>query len=160
MLILTLQTVYLYNALFENTNIAIFERIILLNRIVGEVTNDLHYQEDNFMKKLLQASLLPRWYFTIGVMGVFAASSEKGRNTPTPTMTDVGLADGGVCPNGGVRSLDGSGRQNGRGAANRGAGFVDADGDGICDTYPNGGVRPLDGSGRQNGGRRAGMRNK
>lgn len=115
------------------------------------------------MKKLLIAIIAAALVLAIGVTGVFAASSEKGRNytdTDNDGVCDVCLADGGVCPNGGVRSLDGSGRQNGRGAANRGAGFVDADGDGICDTYPNGGVRPLDGSGRQNGGRRAGMRNK
>ncbi|NLL63346.1 MAG: hypothetical protein GX241_03755 [Ruminococcaceae bacterium] len=43
-----------------------------------------------------------------------------------------------TCPNGGIRKLDGTGKQNRAGFANKGANFVDKDDDGICDNKVNG----------------------
>jgi hypothetical protein len=137
----------------------------LLNRIVGEVTNDLHYfTEDKKMKKLIYVMIATALVLSIGITSAFAATETSGSETAEAnkeSVSDVTKAapavdeDGdGVCdncPNGGTRPLDGTGKQNGKGERNKGAGFTDEDGDGVCDNCRNDGTRPADGAGRQNG---------
>lgn len=135
------------------------------NRIVGEVTNDLHYfTEDKKMKKLIYVMIATALVLSIGITSAFAATETSGSETAEAnkeSVSDVTKAapavdeDGdGVCdncPNGGTRPLDGTGKQNGKGERNKGAGFTDEDGDGVCDNRRNDGTRPADGTGRQNG---------
>ncbi len=124
------------------------------------------------MKKIFSVMIAAALVLTIGVAGVFAASetyeeectdsNKNGRIRRAYCAVDSdgdGVCDN--CPNGGIRPLDGTGKQNGKGAAykynvrncdSQGTGFVDSDGDGFCDNV-GGALRPKDGTGYQNGRR-------
>jgi hypothetical protein len=127
------------------------------------------------MKKIFSVMLATVLVLTIGVAGAFAASetyAEEFTNSNKSARIRRAYcavdADGdGVCdncPNGGVRSLDGTGKQNGKVIANQGdayrnnvracdgqrSGFVDSDGDGVCDNA-NGAVGSRAGAGNRGG---------
>lgn len=99
----------------------------MLNRIVGEVTNDLHYfTEDKKMKKLIYVMIATALVLSIGITSAFAATETSGSETAEVNKESVS-------------------------DVTKAAPAVDEDGDGVCDNCPNGGTRPLDGTGRQNG---------
>lgn len=119
------------------------------------------------MKKIFSVMLATVLVLTIGVAAAFAASETYAEEF-TNSNKSAGVrrayravdADGdGVCDNcqnGGVRPLDGTGKQNGKGGANRGAAFVDSDGDGVCDNA-NGAAAFRAGTGNR-GGRGMGVK--
>ena len=122
------------------------------------------------MKKLIYVMIATALVLSIGITSAFAATETSGSETAEAnkeSVSDVTKAapavdeDGdGVCDNcrnDGTRPADGSGRQNGKGDRNQGAGFTDENGDGVCDNNPDGGPCPQDGTGQRNGRRTSGQ---